>query len=51
MTTLETQHKTGLCFCQQWRVAAFVDITRNVEASSNLRKTVPCLSKLAQFNG
>ena len=39
MTTLETQHQTA-CVCQQWRVAVSVNITWNVEASSNLHKNV-----------
>ena len=37
-TTLESQYQTASCVCQQWRVVAFVDITWNVEASSNSHK-------------
>ena len=45
----ESQYQTASCVRQQWRVVAFVDITWNVEASSNLHKFVRFLSKLTQI--
>ena len=38
---------TASYVCQQWRVAAFVDIAWNMEASSKLHNTVCFLSMLA----
>ena len=42
-----TIRNVASCVCQHWRVVVFVDLTWNVEASSNLHQIVCFLSKLA----